>query len=765
VAAACDLLRGDTRLLTLTGPGGTGKTRLAWAMVAELQSGFADGIAFVPLTPIADPALVPATIAQALGIRELGNGSIADRLGHVLRDARMLVVLDNFEQVVAAKTVVAELLAACRHLKLLVTSQIVLRVSGEQEFPVPPLRLPDAERAPPLAELAASEAVALFVQRARQVKPGFVLDEANAPAVAEVCRRLEGLPLAIELAAARTKVLSPSALSARLTDRLRVLTGGPEDQPSRLRTMRDAVGWSYDLLTEGEQILFRRLAVFAGGFGLDAAEEVVGGIGEMGLDVLDAVTSLVDKSLLRQDPGADGERSDDPRFGMLETIREFALERLTASGEVEEIRRRHAAYFLGLVTRAHPELLGPRQKAWADLLQREHDNLRAALGWALERGDAATALGLAGGLWRFWFHRGYLSEGWDWLELPLALPAAPAARVGALVGVGHMAHQRGDYARAMAAGEELVAIARECDDRAGEAWGWFVLSRAVGGQGDHDRAASMAQTALGLARDLGDRQLTAYALNRLGIETYERGDRDAAASLYEEALALWRELGNTLGMAFALDNLAEVARATGDAERAATASRENLALYWQVEDPAGTVEGLVGVAVVTAAAGQLERAARLLGAAEALRTRIGFTLYSYERTAYERTLPDVRSRLGEPAFAAAWTAGQTMPLVEAVAAALTPTTRPGAAAGEPAGMAAETDAAAQLGLTQRERGVLRLLVAGRTDKEIAEALFISRRTAQGHVASIFAKLGVHSRTAAATAALTTGLVDQLPPTE
>src|SRR5918993_70569 len=457
VEAVCGLLRSSqTRLLTLLGPGGTGKTRVGLQVAAQLVDDFEDGVFFVPIAAITDPALVAPTIARTLGLSE-GAQPPEELLEGYLRDRQTLLLLDNLEQVIEAAPVVERMLSSAANLKILATSRIPLGLYGEYEFPIPPLSLPDPESLPPLENLTEYEAVRLFVERARAVRPDFSLAEDNAQAVVEICGRLDSLPLAIELAAARIKLLPPQVLLDRLGNRLKILTGGARNLPERQRTLRNAIEWSYGLLDEGEKMLFARLGVFSGGATLEAMEAVCDAEGDLPTDVFDGASSLLDKSLLRQEEGAGGE----PRFVMLETIHEFANVKLEGSGEAEAVRRAHAEYFLALAEEAEPMLWGAEDAAWLDRLEPEHDNVRAALAWAIERGEAELGLRLAGALRPFWYARGHFDEGKRWLEAVLAKgrEGTPvAARTKALEGLSWLADAQGDLDRAEAAAEEGLQL-------------------------------------------------------------------------------------------------------------------------------------------------------------------------------------------------------------------------------------------------------------------------------------------------------------------
>jgi predicted ATPase/DNA-binding CsgD family transcriptional regulator len=800
VAAACKLLwRAEVHLLTFTGPAGVGKTRLALEVARKLLGQFEDGIYFVPLATIRTPDLVVSTTAQALGLKEASYRPALERLQAYLKEKQLLLLLDNFEQVIVAAPLVAELLSACTKLKVLVTSRAALHLQGEYEFPVLPLAVPDLGRLPETEALSKFGAVALFIHRAQALKHDFALTRENARAVAEICVRLDGLPLAIELAAARAKLLSPQALLGRLDRRLQLLTGGSSDLPARHQTLRNAIEWSYNLLDFGEQRLFRQLAVFVSGCTLEAVEAVCGGVLNPKPDgpklvtrgsafaVLNGAASLLDKSLIQQVELADGE----PRLVMLETIRDYALECLETSGEVAETRQAHANYYLALAEKAETRITGVGQVAWLDRLENDYGNLRAALEWSLECGNVATALRFGGALWRFWLVRGYLNDGRRWLREALARSgdAPSSVRAKALNGAGMLALNQGEYARAAAlCGESLVSF-RRLEDKRGVASALNGLGQvALFWQTDYALARSLYQERLAIFRELGDEWGMAHSLERLGFVswldgrhgparslyeeslsiygklgisqgianslvglghvTLSEGDHRLAHSRYEEALAIYSELRDRPGIAWALFGLGQVALEVGDHSQAGTRYESSLKILCALGDKWFTTLCLVGLAGVAAAERQLERAAQLLGAAEALREAVGMPIPPSMRASYERYQAVARRGLDKKRWTAAWIEGRSITPEQVVAAPMrqpipqSPVARlqPVATVASPPNYPA--------GLTGREVEVLRLAARGLTSAQIAEQLTISPLTVNVHLRSIYGKLGVSSRSAA-----------------
>jgi predicted ATPase len=658
------LLRDEVRLLTFTGAGGTGKTRLALQAAAELLEEFPSGVCFVALAPIREPALIVPSIARTLGLREGGSQPLQETLVEYLRDEQVLLVLDNFEQLRQASPVLSELLAACSGLKLLVTSRAPLRLSGEHLYPVPPLLLPDRERPPELRLLAEFEAVALFIARAQAVKPDFVLTRDNAAAVAEICHRLDGLPLAIELTAARTMLLSPQAMLERLGQRLQLLTGGARDLPARQRTLRSTIDWSHGLLAEGEQRLLARLAVFVGGRTLHAAQAVCNPDRDLGPDVLDGLATLVENNLLRQEAPTDGE----PRFSMLETIHEYALERLRESGELAALRRRHAEYLLALAEEAEPQLVGPNQVVWLERLEREHENLRAALAWAVDAAPNELALRLTGALRIFWRVRGHLSEGRRWLEAALARAEDESAgpRAKALYAASVLALRQGDYGPAKAWAQESLVLSRGLGDSRGAGRALQVLGSIAVGERAYDEATRLFEESEALCRKIGDKSLLATTILDLGDVALNQAEYERATVLLEESLALFQELGDKDGTAIALYNLGSAALSEGRDERAVGLLSEGLALFGELGYKEGIAYCLEALAAATAAGASVVEAARLLGAADAASEAMGAALEPGERDRHERTKSMLRGELGEERFAQLWHEGRTMTLDEAV---------------------------------------------------------------------------------------------------
>ena len=700
------------RLVTLVGPGGAGKTRLSLQLAADRAEQFADGVWLVELAPLTDPSLVPQTVALVLGVREEPGRALHEALLAAVGARRMLLVLDNCEHLIGACADLADaVLRACPSLHLLATSREALGIAGEATWIVPSLSLPDPEGPLSVERLTRSEAVGLFVDRARLANPRFEVTAENASALAQICRRLDGIPLAIEMAVARTRALSVEQIASRLDDRFRLLTGGSRASPPRQQTLRALVDWSYDLLSDEERTLFARLAVFAGGWSLEAAESVCSGDEIEPDDVLDVLVRLADKSLIVVEPGAHGAQ----RYRLLEILSQYGQERLTARGEVETTQERHAAFFLDLAERAEPELYGPRQAAWYQDVQLEHDNLRAALRWYLTR-RSGEALRLAVALWWFWHQHHLWTEGRDWLDRVLALPASSEsgpARVRALMGAGLMAAFQRDFAAARARLEESVALARTLPAnqnlgravgflgivhmfqgdsatgqelfqeslavarQCGDAWIQSTMLRllAMGAvrRQDHALAGSLLDESLATARASGDPWAVAMALNNYGDMTRARGDYQRAGALYEESLAFFREHGVGGAIGSVLHNLGYVNLHRGEYERAEASFAEALAHFRMMADEPGRAECLTGLACVLSVQGHAARAAHLFGAAERAFERLGTSPSPHNQADAERHLASTRAAIGEDAFTAARDEGRAMDLEQAVAYALHPT--------------------------------------------------------------------------------------------
>jgi predicted ATPase/DNA-binding SARP family transcriptional activator/DNA-binding CsgD family transcriptional regulator len=779
-----------TGLLMLTGAGGSGKTRLAFEVARDLIGAYPDGVWLVELASLTQGEFVAQTVAEAVGVHGQPGRLPTETLVDALRTKHMLLIMDNCEHLVdAVADLVASLLESCPYLRILATSREALGVSGEVIWPVSLLSVPDLETLPTVAQLEGYGSVRLFVDRARQRNPAFALRPENAQAVAQICVRLEGVPLAIELAAARIKVLSPQALLDRLSDRLKLLRGGPREFSERQRTLRSTIEWSFELLSEDEQGLFRRLSAFSGGWTLEAVEAVCSGGAIEQEDVLDLLGGLVDKSLVVVRWITDGA----VRYGMLESIRQYAGEKLEESGEASEVRNRHATFFLELAEESEPQLAGPGQRLWVERLEAEHDNLREALSCVLEQGDGEQVLRLGAALWRFWHVRGYLSEGISWMERVLAEgeTAASPVRVKALEGMGWLTQYQGDYKRARATYEEMLELSRELGDKGNVATALNSLGTVAAQRGDSERAKALLQENLDVIEELeGEGNPSTnlkrfHAFNLLGyLAIYEDGDYARGTTLWEQSLALAREVEDTDRIGTTLANLGHPALLQGDYEKAKSLSEEALEFAHELGNSSvefaptawlnlglatlglgeherarrsfeealrmcqdmgrkpQVIEILEGLAGLAGALGEDIRAAHLWGAAQGAREDASLALPPGERALHEPYLVSAQSRLGEVAWEEALVKGQSMSLDEAVEYALAEEEfdRPAAPLpeqtppGEP-----------KVELTAREKEIAALVARGLTNRQIAGELSISVRTAGNHVAKILRKLGLRSR--------------------
>lgn len=788
-----------TRLLTLTGAGGSGKTRLALEVARNIIEAYPDGAWLVELAPLSEEVLVPKAVAEALGVPERPTEPLADTLTDVLRSRQLLLILDNCEHLLEATVRLVDLLLdSCPRLRMLATSREALGVQGEIRWPVPPLSAPKLQGTPSSEKLAGYESVRLFVERARGRDPAFSLSPQNAPAVAEICGRLEGIPLAIELAAARVGMLSSEQISERLGSSLQLLTRGDRTAVPRHRTLRGTLTWSHDLLLESERVLFSRLSAFAGGWTLVAAEEVAAGEGVGEGEILDLLAGLVEKSLVV----AKGSDEWGMRYRLLEPVRQYALEKLEQSGEAEDIKRAHAEYFLALAEDAEPQVFGPRDVEWLERLEEEHDNMRAALSWALEQAEAELGLRLAAALQPFWEARGHYGEGRRWLEEALGKegPTPGTVRAKALHAVGRIAHAQNDTYRSEAAVQEGIELSAEVEiGRSLAASFRRMLGYAARIRGDYERAKELAEESLTLSRQANDKVRMADALLELGANSNFLGDREQGRELLEEGIAICREAGyawrlgdllSSLGyfllldgeyergavlneeaaalfrergfkgnLQYTLDNLGWAALLGGDHERARTSYQESLTLCKELGDRLIAAESLEGMACVFAAEGVAEQAAILFGAARALREAVGYQHTPEEDALREPYLRAARSRLDGASWEEVLADGQAMQLDGAIEYALgeaapsttTPSSTP------------EQRSNASLpghpgGLTSREIEVLGLVATGMTNAQVAQRLFLSPRTVQRHLNSIYHKLGVSSRTAATRFALEHDLV-------
>jgi predicted ATPase/DNA-binding NarL/FixJ family response regulator len=737
------------RLVTLTGPGGSGKTRLALQVAASLLNSFIDGVWFVELAPLFDPALVPVSVATVLGMREEPGRPLLTTMLDWLRSKQLLLILDNCEHLIDACAQLAEaLLQSCAQLHVLATSREALRVPGETTWLVPTLTSPNPDHLPPVETLWQFEAVRLFLDRARAIRPTFELTSQNASAIASICYRLDGIPLALELAATQTSAASVEQIARRLDDRFRLFTSGHRTALPRHRTLRAAIQWSYDLLSEPEPILFRRLSVFAGGWAVDAAEAVCADGAEV--NVLDLLTRLVNKSLVLVE-----ERESDTRYRMLETIRQYAQEKLAQSGEEPQIRARHLGFFMRLAEEAELQLHGPDQVRWFNRLETEYDNLRVATDWSLSSSAATAGLRLTMALRYFRFTRGYHSEGLDLLAHFLTRPEAmerTRLRARALQFLAR--NPRGEYAKKCLLAEEALAIARDLGDAEIVFNALDCLTGLANSHRDFVAARAFLEQMLPIARDSGNKLQIRVTLMLQGDLAQLEGDYEQAQSFYEESLALMRDLNDKSQLCYELRHLGQVALHQALYEKAIARYQESLDLNLEVDDTRAVLACLAGFAAVAAAQAQAVRSARLLGAVEALLAAIPTDFLYLDQAEYERSVAAVRAQLDPATFTQAWAEGRAMRLEHAIAEAkcIGPElTR----ISQPVPVAEHTYPAS---LTEREVEVLRWLALGLSNAEIAEQLVLSPRTVGAHLRSIFDKLDVTTRTAAARVAADLKLV-------
>jgi predicted ATPase/DNA-binding CsgD family transcriptional regulator len=748
------LLRPDVRLLTLTGTAGVGKTRLALEVARDLVHDFPDGVYVVSLAPLSDPALVIPAIMHRLGLSESGSQPLLDLLKGSQRDKHRLLLLDNFEQVIQAAPLLAELLEACPAVKLLVTSREGLHLRAEHHFAIPPLALPDKSHLPDVKSFAHIPAVDLFLQRAQAIRADFHVTADNAATIAEICLRLDGLPLALELAAARVNVLPPRALLARLTSRLTVLTSGARDVPERQRTLRHTMAWSYQLLDAKVQRLFRRLSVFVGGCAFEAVEAVCAALDAetTAVSVFEEVASLVDKSLLQQTEQADGE----PRSIMLETIREYGLEALEGAGEGEATRQAHAAYYLRFAEETGLGFSSPTPEAWFARLEAEHENIRAALAWALDSGRLEEAARLALAVWRFWHMRTYQREGLRWLERILALDAvtrlSPAFRPRLLNALGVLCHSLRQFARATSYHTEALRLWRALDDREGQAQALLDISWQQFDEMKVDQARKSAREGLALARAVGDRQAEARALLLGGLAATESDLVEEAISALQESLVFFRERGDTTNMAVSMAALARAEGKRGNDEPVKPLLREAVRLLVQLGNFIYLVSPLVALGFMAMRSQEqpegARSAAQVFGMLATWSEKLGGTS-PWAQGPLQQTIEQLTAMLGAETFAQAFEIGKQMTPADLVRLSEQIT----APAQEIILSTPPRPTPAHSRLSAREVEVLHLVATGLTNAQIAHHLSVTPRTVNAHLTAIYRKLGVSTRSGAIRYAL------------
>jgi predicted ATPase/DNA-binding CsgD family transcriptional regulator len=761
----------SVRLLTLTGPGGCGKTRLALQVASDLPPEYTNGVWLAEFAPLSDGDLVPQAVASALNVHEQAGRTILDTLTHHLLHRRTLLVLDNCEHLVEACAQLAEtLLQACPGLQILATSRENLGIPGEAVWSVPPLSLPDprpwrdsSSRRNALPTYEKSEAVQLFVVRAAAALPAFSLTEDNGPWVADVCRRLDGMPLAIELAAARVKMLRVEQIAQRLDDVFQLLTEGSRTALPRHRTLQATIDWSYNLLSDSEQSLLRRLSVFAGGWTLEAAESVCAEQGAEPGEMLDAMTHLAEKSMIWVDrsPGRQ------IRYRMLETIREYAWVRLLESGETTTIQRRHAETYLAIARqeeRTESKLFWP-EITTVDQLELDLDNFRAALAWCtLEAGEHETGLRLAATLAQFWQMRGYLSEAREYFEnlLSISEDVSTPTQAEAYSFAGYLSIYAGDFERGAALLKNSLALYRDLDDKSGIAWQLVWLGWVYVAQGDLSRAKTFAEQALVMQQALGDNLGVAIALVPLGEAAYLEGNFVYAEAVFEKSLVLLRDIGNLFTVGRRLTRLGQIAYAQADLQKAAALIKEGLITCAGSGDKSGATMALAALAGIAKAWGDYERAARLLGSVEALHEISGTALWFVDRVEYERNVATVQAKPEQRALKKIWAEGRELNLEEAIEYALSESEKPTRA---PALLPSQEAKARFGGLTAREREAATLIAQGKTNREIAELMVVKVKTVETYVTRILNKLGYGSRVQIATWAVEKGLASPLQPTD